>query len=108
MTRKRRLARTFFLGVTLVAIITECWFAWDGDPETDPWTDLIGQYVPWQLALAVFGALLLWVPAHFIVRYRKELRKKDAEIKRLKYDILLGPEVPAADPNDSPDQGTLF
>lgn len=75
-SRKRIAARVFFLGVTATALVTECWFAWDGDPETDPWTDLIGDYVPWQVALAVFGALLLWVPAHFWVRYKREAAER--------------------------------
>jgi hypothetical protein len=73
--RKRKLARTFFLGVTVLAIGTECWFAWDGDANTDPWTDLIGDYVPWQLTMAVFGALVVWLPAHFYVRYKREARE---------------------------------
>jgi hypothetical protein len=87
VSRKKKLTRTFFLGVTAVALITECWFAWDGDPETDPWTDLIGDYVPWQAALAVFGALLLWVPAHFVVRYRREAAEQAANRVR-EVDIL--------------------
>ncbi len=79
VSRKRLLARVFFLSVTALALITECWFAWDGDPDTDPWTDLIGDYVPWQVALAVFGALLLWVPAHFWQRYKREHAERLAE-----------------------------
>lgn len=67
----RRAWRTGFLAVTALAIIAECWAAWDGNPDTDPWTDLIVRYVPWELALAVFGALLLWAPVHFYVRYRR-------------------------------------
>lgn len=82
VSKKKLWSRVFFLGVTATALVTECWFAWDGDPETDPWTDLIGDYVPWQAALAVFGALLLWVPAHFIVRYRKEIAEQKARVER--------------------------
>lgn len=126
MSKKKILTRVFFLGVTAVALVTECWFAWDGDPETDPWTDLIGDYVPWQAALAVFGALLLWVPAHFIVRYRRELAEQaakkqiilrrlaeargaadnaEAELARLRGESRFGM---AEYPKRDPDQGTLF
>lgn len=70
MTR-RALWRVAFLAVTALALVMECWAAWDGNPATDPWTDLIVAYVPWELALAVFGALLLWLPAHFVRRYRR-------------------------------------
>jgi hypothetical protein len=54
----------------------ECAAAWDGNPNTDPWTDLITAYIPWQVALAVFGALVVWVPVHFIVAYRRRARRQ--------------------------------
>lgn len=71
---RRSLWRAVFLGTTALALGMECWAAWDGNSNTDPWTDLIVRYVPWELALAVLGALLLWVPAHFWVRYRRRSR----------------------------------
>jgi hypothetical protein len=76
INRQRNLWRTGFLLVTLGALIMECTAAWDGNPNTDPWTDLITTYVPWQVALAAFGALVLWVPTHFIVAYRRRAKRK--------------------------------
>lgn len=57
----------------------ECWASWDGDSDTDPWTDLITTYVPWEVAVAIFGALVLWVPLHFITRYRKRAKAAAAK-----------------------------
>ncbi len=69
--RQRNLWRTGFLSVTAFALVAECWAAWDGNSNTDPWTDLITTYIPWQVSLAIFGALVVWVPTHFIVAYRR-------------------------------------
>ncbi len=77
LMRQRNLWRTAFLGVTGLAIVGECVAAWDGNSNTDPWTDLVTTYVPWELALAVFAALAIWVPAHFFVRYRKRVKQKE-------------------------------
>lgn len=76
MTKKGKGFTAGFLGVTVLAIITELIFAFDGNTDTHPWTDLIVEYVPWELGLAAFGALLLWVPIHFYVRYRRKQKKK--------------------------------
>jgi heme/copper-type cytochrome/quinol oxidase subunit 2 len=76
--RQRNLWRTGFLIVTLGALVMECAAAWDGNPNTDPWTDLITTYIPWQVAVAVFGALVLWVPVHFITAYRRRAKRKRA------------------------------
>jgi membrane protein implicated in regulation of membrane protease activity len=67
--------------VTVLALVAELVGAFDGNPNTDPWTDLITAYVPWQLALAVFAALAVWLPAHFWVAYRRRqasTKKEDA------------------------------
>jgi len=82
-SRERNLWRTGFLGLTVGALVAECVGAWDGNPNTDPWTDLITTYVPWQLALTVFAALAAWVPVHFVVAYRRRAKKKgpaDADV----------------------------
>lgn len=70
--------RIGFLSLTAGAIAAELWAIWDHDGNTEPWTSLIVDHVPWQATLAVFGALLLWLPAHFIVAYRK----RQARLKR--------------------------
>jgi len=81
--RERNLWRTGFLGVTVLAIVAELVGAFDGNPSTDPWTDLITAYVPWQLALAVFCALAGWVPVHFFVAYRLRAKRAKAEQENL-------------------------
>ena len=58
-----------FLGVTVLAIVAELVAAFDPSTETIPWTDLIVEYVPWEAAAAVFGALAVWLPVHFAYRY---------------------------------------
>lgn len=73
--RERNLWRTGFLALTVGALVAELVGAFDGNPNTDPWTDLITTYVPWQLALAVFAALAAWVPVHFWVAYRRRAKK---------------------------------
>lgn len=60
-----------FLGVTVAAIVAELWASFDGSASTTPWTDLVVEYVPGEVTLAVLGALLVWLPVHFFVRYRR-------------------------------------
>lgn len=64
-----------FLGVTALAVVGELVGALDGNPDTPPWTDLIVRYVPAEAAVAVFGALVAWLPVHFYLRYRRRNRK---------------------------------
>lgn len=132
LKRQRNLWRTGFLTVTAGAIIMECWAAWDGNHQTDPWTDLITTYVPWQAAVAVFGALLLWVPLHFVVAYRRRMKAKSttaevestaltgrAMLESMPHDLLvklrdsgslLPEDAVIADQiiNERAGQGTLF
>jgi len=63
-----------FLGVTAMAIIWELAASFDSDPSTYPWTDLIVEYVPAEVTIAVIGALTLWLPAHFGIRYWRKKR----------------------------------
>lgn len=63
--------RVVFLGLTVLVVSAEVFAAADGNPNTDPWTDLIVAYVPDEVATAVFGALLLWLPVHFTTRYAR-------------------------------------
>jgi hypothetical protein len=70
---------TVFLAVTGVALVMECWASWDGDPSTTPWTDLIVTYVPGELTLAVIAGLVVWVPVHFWLRYRRKARQTTGE-----------------------------
>lgn len=63
-----------FLTATAAALVAECWASWDSDPDTVPWTELIVTYIPGEVTLAVLGALVVWLPAHFLVRYRRRRR----------------------------------
>lgn len=87
MTRRGKGFTATFLIITGLALVTEVLFAFDGNSDTHPWTDLIVSYVPWELATAVFGALLLWVPIHFYVRYK---RKRKRVITALKQRVEAG------------------
>jgi ribose/xylose/arabinose/galactoside ABC-type transport system permease subunit len=63
-----------FLTVTALAVGGELWAAFDDSPDTVPWTDLILDLpVPvWALAVA---ALVVWLPIHLVVYYRRRARK---------------------------------
>jgi hypothetical protein len=63
-----------FLGVTAVAIVAELWASFDSDPNTDPWTDLIVRHIPAEVTFALIGALCLWLPIHFGLRYWRKRR----------------------------------
>jgi hypothetical protein len=69
--------RILFLGLTAIVIGMEIWASADGDPNTRPWTDEIVGVVPMEVTFALIGALVLWVPIHFWVRYRRKARRAD-------------------------------
>lgn len=66
--------RVVFLGATAAVLGMEVWASVDGDARTEPWTALIIRYVPWEVAAALVGAGVLWVPLHFGVRYLRKHR----------------------------------
>lgn len=67
--------RVAFLALTAVVVTAELVASFDGRPDTDPWTDLIVAYVPAEIAFALIGALVLWLPIHFAVRYLRKHRE---------------------------------
>jgi len=75
LRRARNLWRAGFLVVTALAVGMELWAAFDGNPSTDPWTDLITTYIPWEITAVLIGGLAFWLPLHFGVRYWR--RRKD-------------------------------
>lgn len=82
MSQMSHRARTWiivFLSITVLALGLELWASFDNDPNTWPWTDLIVEYVPFEITMAVIGALALWIVIHFIIRYRRrnKLRGED-------------------------------
>ena len=74
MNRRAKVFTAVFLGITGLAIGLEIWASVDSNPDTIPWTWLLVNYVPWEVPLAVFGALVVWLPIHFYVRYRGKKR----------------------------------
>ena len=79
MKRPATVWTVIFLVLTAAPIGMELVAGLDNSPSTVPWTDLITRYVPWELALAAYGALALWLPVHFYVRYRRRASDKSKE-----------------------------
>lgn len=71
---RRAAWRAVFLGLTVFVLGMEVWASADGDPETEPWTDLIIQYIPGEVAAVLIGGLMLWLPVHFGLRYWRRHR----------------------------------
>lgn len=65
-----------FLAVTALAIGMELFAIRDGNPDTQPWTDLVVDHLPEEGVYALIGALLLWLPIHFWRKYRKRERQR--------------------------------
>lgn len=63
-----------FLGVTATALVIELVASFDGSDSTVPWTDLLVEYVPGEVTVAAIGALCLWLPVHFGLRYYRKDR----------------------------------
>lgn len=72
MTRKKKIWVGAFLGVTAAALGAELYASFDGSGNTTPWTDLIVTYIPEEITIAAIGALMIWLPYHFVVRYRRK------------------------------------
>jgi hypothetical protein len=64
-----------FLSVTAAALAAELVASFDGSADTTPWTDLIVTYVPGEVTAAAIGALLVWLPLHFVLRYRRKSKR---------------------------------
>jgi len=73
---KRHVFRWVFLAVTVVALAAELWASFDSSDQTEPWTDLITTYVPGEVTAAAIGALVLWLPIHFWLRYKRKAEKE--------------------------------
>lgn len=74
---RRNWWRVAFLGLTALVIGMEFWAAWDGNEDTDPWTDLIVAYVPDEVFALVFTGLVGWLVVHFGRRYWRKARPRD-------------------------------
>lgn len=74
MRRSRFWWRLGFLGLTALVIGLELVAAFDGNTDTEPWTDLITTYIPWEVFVWVGGGFILWFAAHFGYRYWKRHR----------------------------------
>ncbi|HEX6038898.1 hypothetical protein [Longimicrobium sp.] len=74
MTRRRWIRA--FVAVFAVWLAMELWSSFDKDPDTVPFTWILVDHVSWELLLFVFGALALWLPPHFYIRYRRRARER--------------------------------
>lgn len=73
----RRTAWTVgFLGVTAVAVGAEIWAAFDGNPDTVPWTDYLVK-LPWWVLIP--GAVLFagWLVYHLVTAKLRQMRGED-------------------------------
>lgn len=77
--KKKTVTTAGFLTVTAVAIIWELVASFDGNESTSPWTDLIVEHVPAEVTIAAVGALALWLPIHFGIRYWRKAHGKPIE-----------------------------
>jgi hypothetical protein len=68
--------RIAFLTVTGVALAMELVASFDGNPDTDPWTELIVTYIPMEITVAAIGGLSLWLAVHFGLRYWRRQRDR--------------------------------
>lgn len=70
--------RIGFLAVTALALVMELVASFDGNDQTDPWTDLIVSYIPMEITAVAIGGLALWLVVHFGIRYRRRRRDDPA------------------------------
>jgi hypothetical protein len=77
VNRKKVAWRVGFLGVTLLAVVMELVAAWDNSGDTEPWTHLIGQYVPAPFTIAVILYGSWWLYDHFTHEYKKRGKPMD-------------------------------
>ena len=73
--------RLSFLGLTGLVLGMECFAAWDGNTDTDPWTELIVAYIPDEVAAVGIGGLSLWLMVHFGRRYLRKARSKEGTVE---------------------------
>lgn len=66
--------RTAFLVLTGFVLAMEIWASADGNPDTDPWTDLIVRHVPGEITALAIAGLAGWLGVHFGLRYWRKHR----------------------------------
>lgn len=67
--------RIAFLALTGVVLGMEIWASADGNPATDPWTDLIVRHIPGEITALAIAGLCGWLAIHFGLRYYRKHRK---------------------------------
>lgn len=71
--------RVAFLGLTSVVVGMEIWASADGNPSTDPWTDLIVEYVPGEVTALAIAGLAGWLAVHFGRRYWRRAKNRHTD-----------------------------
>ena len=74
MTR-RTLARVAFLTVTAGAIAMELWYAFDGDKDTEPYTEYLIR-LPWLVLVPLAVGFSVWLPWHLFASKRRGHKPK--------------------------------
>lgn len=64
-----------FLAATAGVLGAELTASFDSSPATVPWTELIVTYIPPEITTAAIGALVMWLPLHFGMRYWRKRRR---------------------------------
>jgi hypothetical protein len=82
--RNRWLFRVPFLAVTALAVVlavgTECWFAWDGNPQTEPWTSYLIR-LPWWLLMPLAVGFGVWLPWHLWDARRRKAQERRTGVR---------------------------
>lgn len=58
-----------FLGLTSVVIGMEVFAATFWNENRPPWTELIVNYIPFEVFCLVWGGLAIWISVHFLKYY---------------------------------------
>lgn len=45
----------------------------------DTFTEHVTTYLPFEVAVVVYGALAFWIPVHFVIWYRKRRAEKEVD-----------------------------
>jgi len=57
--------RYTFLGVGIVWVLMELFAMWDRNPETEPFTIIVVETIPWFIGFPVIAFFGLWLIFHF-------------------------------------------
>lgn len=65
-----------FGAATATAVAMELWAAFDGDPDTVPWTEYLVK-LPWWVLVPAALTLSIWLPIHLVLAKRRYERGEE-------------------------------